>query len=162
MVHKKSRLKIGGLPYPTPTSKLITSIMQSNRSSDTRPELRIRSLVHAQGYRFRKSYRVYLRTGYAQVDIAFTRIKLAVFIDGCFWHCCQEHASIPKSNVGYWKPKLQRNVERDHVVNIRLDEAGWTVLRLWEHVPAIEAVDRIIDAINRLVHEASQTCPKGR
>jgi DNA mismatch endonuclease (patch repair protein) len=73
-------------------------------------------------------------------DIAFTARKVAVFVDGCFWHACPDHGSQPKNNEWYWSPKLARNVERDRAADAALTQAGWTVVRLWEHVPVTEAV----------------------
>jgi DNA mismatch endonuclease, patch repair protein len=76
-------------------------------------------------------------------DIAFTRKRLAVFIDGCFWHCCPEHGRPPASNKSYWQPKLARNLERDSTDTDRLLSAGWGVLRIWEHVPLSRAIDAV-------------------
>src|ERR1700759_3880741 len=76
-------------------------------------------------------------------DIAFTSRKVAVFIDGCFWHACPEHGSKPKSNEWYWSSKLVRNVERDRAADAAIAEAGWTVVRLWEHWPLPEAVAQV-------------------
>ena len=74
----------------------------------------------------------------------FTRAKVAVFVDGCFWHCCPEHSSRPKSNESWWAAKLLSNQERDEDTSVHLESIGWTVIRLWEHVPATEAAD-IVD-----------------
>ena len=84
-------------------------------------------------------------------DIVFTRQRIAVFVDGCFWHCCPEHGSRPKSNTDYWEPKLRRNVQRDRLNDEALYLAGWTVVRLWEHVPLHDAVERV----ERALEEAS-------
>jgi DNA mismatch endonuclease (patch repair protein) len=70
-----------------------------------------------------------------------------VFVDGCFWHQCPEHAVLPKANREYWEPKLHRNVERDREVDQALEAEGWRVLRIWEHVPADEAVSQIVAAL---------------
>jgi DNA mismatch endonuclease, patch repair protein len=95
------------------------------------------------GLRFRKDHPVRPDAGRPiRVDVAFTRHRLAVFVDGCFWHGCLEHQHLPKSNTDYWLPKLARNVERDRETDRRLHEAGWAVLRHWEHVPAAEAARR--------------------
>lgn len=106
--------------------------MQANRRRDTAPELAVRRLLHARGLRFRVDYRLEksLRT---RADIVFTRRRVAVFIDGCFWHGCPLHATQPKSNADYWGPKLARNVARDCEADAALRNAGWTVLRYWEH-----------------------------
>lgn len=105
--------------------------MQSNRGRDTKPELAVRRLLHRAGYRYRVDFAP-LRDR-RRADIVFTRRNLAVFIDGCFWHGCPQHASLPKSNVDYWLPKLARNVERDREADRDFRDAGWTVLRFWEH-----------------------------
>lgn len=118
--------------------------MRSNRRADTRPERRVRSLLHRQGYRFRKDAPIAVADGSVRADIVFPRARLAVFIDGCFWHCCPEHGTRPNANNDYWGPKLDRNVERDRLTGNRLRDAGWTVLRVWEHAPADEAVAEIV------------------
>jgi len=72
---------------------------------------------------------------------------VAVFVDGCFWHACPEHGSKPRANEWYWGPKLIKNVERDRVNDAALILAGWTVVRLWEHVPLDEAVTSVVTAL---------------
>lgn len=114
--------------------------MRANRRTDTKPERALRSALHAHGYRFRKDLRLDVGERRVRPDIVFTRRKVAIFVDGCFWHCCPEHGSQPSNNEWYWTPKLQRNVERDRQADAALAEAGWTVLRVWEHVPLATAV----------------------
>jgi DNA mismatch endonuclease (patch repair protein) len=80
-------------------------------------------------------------------DIVFTRLRIAVFIDGCFWHSCPLHGTRPRTNTEYWLPKLSHNVERDQRVDHLLRRAGWSVVRVWEHEPAPEAADRVVQAI---------------
>ena len=80
-------------------------------------------------------------------DIVFARAKVAVFVDGCFWHRCPEHGSIPTNNHEWWADKLQANVDRDTRTTVALEAEGWTVLRIWEHEPTNEAVDRIVAAV---------------
>jgi DNA mismatch endonuclease (patch repair protein) len=121
--------------------------MQGNRRADTKPELALRSALHALGYRYRKDFRIDLPQRRVRPDIAFTRRKVAVFIDGCFWHACPEHGSQPKNNEWYWSPKLLRNVERDRAADDALTGAGWTVVRLWEHVPVADAIAAVIEAV---------------
>lgn len=139
-----------GLPYPSPSSEAVTASMQSNRQVDTTPERVIRSALHRLGYRFRKDYRARVGGRSARLDIAFPVEGLAVFIDGCFWHQCPEHGTVPKSNKDYWAPKLRRNVERDARTSRDLRRAGWTVLRIWEHVPSDAATELICQAIQDL------------
>jgi DNA mismatch endonuclease (patch repair protein) len=122
--------------------------MKANRRTDTKPELALRHALHRLGYRYRKDYRLDLDSGRrVRPDIVFTARKLAVFVDGCFWHACPEHGSKPKANEWYWTPKLVRNVERDRINDASLKLAGWTVVRLWEHVPVGEAVTTVVAAL---------------
>ncbi|MGV9193625.1 very short patch repair endonuclease [Microbacterium sp. MC2] len=116
--------------------------MVANRGRDTQPELRVRRLLHAAGLRYRVDVAP-LRGLRSRADIVFTRQRIAVFIDGCFWHGCPTHAVAPKSNGDYWGPKLARNRARDTEVSKRLKESGWEVLRFWEHEPP-EDVARVI------------------
>jgi DNA mismatch endonuclease, patch repair protein len=134
-------------PYPFPTSAGVTANMKANRRTDTKPELALRAALHALGYRYRKDFRLDLPLRRVRPDVAFTRRKVAVFIDGCFWHACPEHGSKPKSNEWYWSPKLARNVERDRAADEALAQAGWTVVRLWEHTPLVDAVALVVDAV---------------
>ena len=78
-----------------------------------------------------------------QADVVFTRARVAVFVDGCFWHSCPLHGRIPKSNLDYWGPKLARNRTRDHEVNLALEGLGWKVVRVWEHEPPLDVVEKI-------------------
>ncbi|MGZ3142522.1 very short patch repair endonuclease [Lentzea chajnantorensis] len=106
--------------------------MRSNRGRDTGPELAVRRAVHALGLRYRVSYRP-VPSLRRTADLVFIRAKVAVFVDGCFWHGCPDHHTAPKANEGFWANKVQANRERDVDTNRRLNEAGWTVLRFWEH-----------------------------
>ena len=116
--------------------------MLSNKARDTKPELAVRRALHARGYRYRVDMRPSTQTR-SRADIVFTRQRIAVFIDGCFWHGCQIHATTPKTNADYWLPKLKRNVERDLEVTGSLVSLGWTVLRFWEHELPGEVVQQI-------------------
>jgi DNA mismatch endonuclease (patch repair protein) len=119
--------------------------MISNRRRDTTPEIAVRKLLHADGRRFRADYAIPTRERAVRVDIAFPRARLAVFIDGCFWHGCPEHGTMPARNRDYWAPKLARNVERDARHVELLTREGWHVLRFWTHEPP----ERIRDSIVR-------------
>jgi DNA mismatch endonuclease (patch repair protein) len=134
-------------PYPLPRDAGVSANMKANRRTDTKPELALRSALHAMGYRYRKDHRLDLPLRRVRPDIAFTSRKVAVFIDGCFWHACPEHGSKPKNNEWYWSPKLARNVERDREADAALTDAGWTVVRLWEHVSIPDAVAAVIAAV---------------
>ena len=107
-------------------------IMRSNRGTGTRPEIAVRKVLHARGFRYRVNARPveHIRR---TADILFTKQRLAIFIDGCFWHRCPDHGSQPKTNADYWTAKLERNVQRDKDTSERLTHAGWSVLRFWEH-----------------------------
>ena len=109
--------------------------MQANRRKDTKPELAVRSLLLAAGLRYRCDLRLRVGRRGVRPDIVFTRRRVAVFIDGCFWHCCPEHGAIPKKNWDYWDPKLARNRQRDAENTAALQSAGWLVIRAWEHTP---------------------------
>lgn len=122
-------------------------IMASIKRRDTKPELALRSELHRRGLRFRKDLRLDIRNVRPRPDVAFTRARVAVFVDGCFWHCCPEHGNSPGRNTEYWTPKLARNVERDRIHDEALEAAGWQVVRVWEHVPVMEAADAIEVAV---------------
>lgn len=120
--------------------------MQANRSRDTGPEMAIRRLLHAMGLRYRVDVRP-VREVRRRADIVFGPAKVAVFVDGCFWHRCPDHGSLPATNANYWIPKLERNVERDQETTILLKRAGWRVIRVWEHQPPDAAARRIAAAV---------------
>ncbi|WP_406462615.1 very short patch repair endonuclease [Streptomyces sp. NBC_00111] len=127
-----------------PSSPGVSARMKRQPSRDTTPEVAIRKLLHAAGFRYRLNERV---PGMPRrtIDIAFTRAKVAVLIDGCFWHGCPLHATQPKANAQWWRDKLDRNMERDTETTQHLTAAGWTVLRFWEH-ESTEGVARQIAA----------------
>ena len=106
--------------------------MQSNRSRDTVPEMTLRRLLHASGLRYRVSAAP-LRGVRRTADVVFGPAKVAVFVDGCFWHQCPIHGTSPKANSDYWLPKLERNVQRDRETDHLLLAAGWLSIRVWEH-----------------------------
>ncbi len=117
--------------------------MLSNRRRDTRPEVAVRRLLHARGLRFRVDYPIRTRERTIRVDIAFPRERVAILIDGCFWHGCPQHGTMPKHNRDYWEPKIARNRERDlHQVQL-LGEAGWRALRFWTHEQPDEIRDQV-------------------
>jgi DNA mismatch endonuclease, patch repair protein len=104
--------------------------MRAVVSSNTRPELLLRHALREHGL---LGYRVAPRSVLGVPDIVFTRTKLAIFVDGCYWHRCPAHCRIPKSNVDYWNRKIGKNVERDQATTQRLRNEGWLVVRFWEH-----------------------------
>ncbi|MCY3786885.1 MAG: very short patch repair endonuclease [bacterium] len=121
--------------------------MVANRSRDTKPELHVRSAVHRRGLRFRVSVRPIAELP-RTADMVFRPAKVAVFIDGCFWHGCPEHYVEPRTNADYWSAKIARNKGRDSDTDQRLRDAGWTVLRYWEHEPIEEVAEDIISTVN--------------
>jgi len=126
--------------------------MQGNRASDTGPELALRSELHRRGLRYRVHYTpvVGLR---CRADVVFPKARIAVFVDGCFWHRCPEHGTSPTTNAPYWQAKLDRNTARDRRNDIALVEAGWTVVRVWEHERAQDAADRVEWLVQQVVGE---------
>lgn len=115
---------------------------QANRGRDTKPELRLRSAVHALGLRFRVDFAP-IPGIRRRADLVFTRAKVAVFLDGCFWHGCEVHYTAPKANSEFWAEKRRRNMERDAETNALLEREGWLVLRFWEHDDLLSAAQRI-------------------
>ncbi|WP_208976781.1 very short patch repair endonuclease [Geodermatophilus obscurus] len=134
---------------PVPISPGRSRNLAAIRRTGTKPELALRSALHARGWRFRKDYRLDLPDGRVRPDVVFTRRQVAVFVDGCFWHACPIHGREPTRNTGYWSPKLARNVERDRRNNAALMAAGWTVVRVWEHEPLANAVTAVEEALRR-------------
>lgn len=129
------------------SSAATRSSMLSNRRRDTAPEVAVRRLVHAAGLRYRVDYAPLLTQKRRRADIVFTRAKVAVFIDGCFWHGCPQHYQPSKSNVEYWIPKIAANRNRDEQTNALLVAAGWTVLRFWEHEEPATVAARIVEMV---------------
>ena len=123
--------------------------MRSNRRRDTAPELAVRRLLHAQGLRYRVDYAPWSNKR-RRADIIFTRQRLAIFIDGCFWHGCPEHGTVPATHSDYWRPKLAKNAERDRETDAMAKTEGWRVLRIWEHVPPDNAVEMIIESLRKI------------
>jgi DNA mismatch endonuclease (patch repair protein) len=120
--------------------------MQGNRSRDTVPEMTVRKLLHAAGFRYRVAARP-IPTLRRTADILFTRAKIAVFIDGCFWHGCPDHYVEPKSHVDYWRPKIERNMSRDLETTAQLEDAGWIVLRYWSHELSPTIAESVADRV---------------
>lgn len=138
-------MSLGGgarAPYPVPSSPAAAAVARANQRTGTGPELALRSELHRRGLRFRVDFPLEIGRR-VRPDIVFTKVKVAVFVDGCFWHSCPIHGSISKSNVDYWAPKPERNRRRDAEVDEVLAAAGWSVLRAWEH----EEVSAVAGAI---------------
>ena len=139
--------QLARVAYPSPSSTAATSVMRANRKVDTRPEVRLRQELHRLGLRFRKHLPIEAQGFVVRPDVVFTSHRLAVFVDGCFWHCCPVHGTKPRSNSAYWTAKLERNRARDAQVDERLASGGWLVMRIWEHVPAAHAAADIHKAL---------------
>lgn len=120
--------------------------MQGNRSQDTKPERDVRAALHALGLRFRKNTRPVSDIA-CRADVVFGPARVAVFIDGCFWHGCPVHGRTPKDPGGYWAAKLARNRDRDLRNTAALEAAGWEVLRYWEHESPAEVAARVADRV---------------
>jgi DNA mismatch endonuclease, patch repair protein len=124
---------------PPASSPATRRVMQSNRGRDTGPEVAVRALLHAAGFRFRKHCRPVPNIR-CEADVVFSKAKVAVFLDGCFWHGCPEHGRRPRTNGTYWAAKIARNQARDRRNDEILALEGWTVIRAWEHdAPAVVA-----------------------
>lgn len=133
-------------PHPGASSAAISRRMSTAKRRDTAAELALRRELHASGLRYRVAYPVpgqRRRT----IDIAFTRHKVAVFVDGCFWHGCPEHGTSPTSNSDWWSTKLAANRARDQDTDRLLHELGWVVVRVWEHELAKQAAGRVSAAL---------------
>lgn len=122
--------------------------MQLQKSQGTQAELRLRKLLHRSGLRFRV-HRMIVPGTRRSVDIAFGPSKVAVFVDGCFWHGCPLHYRPPASNELYWHPKIAANRARDEDTDLRLGASGWKVVRVWEHEDVAEAAERIAEVVGR-------------
>lgn len=124
------------------SSEAARRTMVANRSRDTAPEMRLRRAVHAMGLRYRvcrPPIPGVRRTG----DLVFSRVRIVVFVDGCFWHGCAEHFQMPVANRGYWEPKISANRERDANTDALLQRAGWHSIRVWEHADVTAAAEGI-------------------
>jgi DNA mismatch endonuclease (patch repair protein) len=117
--------------------------MQNTPRRDTPAELALRRELHRRGLRFRVDYAPLPTRLRRRADIVFTGPKVAVFSDGCWWHGCPEHRTWPKTNAKWWGQKIRENQLRDRDTDARLREAGWTVVRVWEHEDPVEAADRV-------------------
>lgn len=121
--------------------------MQRQQTRDTNPEMAIRRLLHARGLRYRVDTPP-LSGLRRRADIVFGPARVAVFVDGCFWHGCPEHGSrVTHANSNYWSAKVRGNRDRDRDTDDRLEQAGWTSVRIWEHEAPEEAARRVTDTI---------------
>lgn len=145
---------------PEPVDEHTRLRMQRQRRRDTSCELAIREELFRRGRRYRVDVRVEpdLRT---RADLAWKKRRIAVFVDGCFWHGCPRHGTSPRSNAEWWASKLETNRRRDERTTALLEERGWRVLRFWEHVDPFDAVDEIeraLDAVDRANDLSADSC----
>ncbi len=127
---------------PPPSSYGAQQRMKAVRQRDTLPEVRLRSLLHSMGLRYRL-HSMPIPGLKRRADILFRKWSVAVYVDGCFWHGCPIHGTWPKCNEEFWRTKIESNRARDRETDRRLEAAGWTVFRVWEHEDPREAADRI-------------------
>lgn len=136
----------------TPAStEIVTDVataqrMSRQRTRDTEPELVLRRDLHRRGLRYRVDAPI-PGMPRRRADLLFTRAKVAVMVDGCFWHSCPEHGTMPAKNGEWWATKLARNIERDRETDAHLASLGWTVVRVWEHEDMISAAERIVHVV---------------
>lgn len=140
---------MAGREVPSASSEAARATMRANRGRDTGPELAVRRALHRMGLRYRVDHPLPFDRR-RRADIAFTRARVAVFIDGCFWHGCPDHGTTPRTNTQFWSEKIARNRRRDHDTTVRLEAEGWVVLRFWEH----EEQMSVAFAISRMVLDA--------
>jgi DNA mismatch endonuclease, patch repair protein len=138
---------------PWASSPAVRRVMQGNRKRDTRPEVALRRVLHARGLRYRVAAKPLLDRPWT-ADLVFRGARLAVFVDGCYWHGCPQHYSCPRTNATYWQEKIARNRARDTQVDADLKAAGWTPLRIWEHESVDSAADQVFATLSFLGTEA--------
>lgn len=120
--------------------------MSKQKSRNTGIEMALRKLLHAAGFRYRVHRRP-VKGVRREADLVFGPARVAVFVDGCFWHGCPEHATWPKNNAEFWREKIETNRRRDADTDARLLDSGWLALRIWEHESAETAADRVMDTV---------------
>jgi len=131
-----------------PSSPGVSARMSRQPSKDTEVELAVRRRLHAAGLRYRVEFPV-PGMPRRRLDVAFPKAKVAVLIDGCFWHGCPEHATRPKANAAWWRDKLDRNMARDRETTDHLTALGWTVLRFWEHEAPEDVAVRVAETVRQ-------------
>jgi DNA mismatch endonuclease, patch repair protein len=131
---------------PDASTDAVSRQMSAQRRRDTACERALRSTLHRQGLRF-FVHRRPLPGLRREADLVFPKVMVAVFVDGCFWHGCPQHGTWPKANADWWRAKIERNRERDADTDRRLQQSGWTAIRIWEHEDPLDAADRVKAAI---------------
>ncbi|WP_199809841.1 very short patch repair endonuclease [Streptomyces sp. NRRL S-455] len=128
------------------SSDAARSTMRANRSRDSHPEMALRRAVHALGLRYRVCKRP-LPSLRRTADLVFSRARVAVFLDGCFWHGCPKHHSTPLTHSAYWSNKIRGNQDRDRDTDAQLAAAGWLTIRVWEHEDPVQAAQLIAQSV---------------
>jgi DNA mismatch endonuclease (patch repair protein) len=133
---------------PKPSSPDASNRMVRQRQRDTDVERALRSQLHRMGLRFRVHRRP-LKGLRREADIVFSSARVAVFVDGCFWHGCSAHGTWPRANAEWWRQKLETNIARDRDTDSQLREAGWEPVRVWEHERPNEAAARVAEVVSQ-------------
>jgi DNA mismatch endonuclease (patch repair protein) len=137
---------LSGRDVPAASSSDALARMRRQRTRDTAAELAVRRQLHRMGLRYRVNRRPVAAVR-RTADIVFSRSRVAVFVDGCFWHACPEHGTWPKANAAWWRDKIKMNVRRDRDTDQALGDAGWLGIRVWEHEEASAAATRIAEQV---------------
>lgn len=137
---------------PTPSSEAALKRMQSAKPRDTAPEKALRSALHSKGLRFRIDQKIIKKLN-RKADIVFRSAKVAVLVDGCFWHGCPFHGTRAKANAEFWKNKIAHNQARDLDTNVQFKKAGWRVVRVWEHEDPGKVSQKIYSIVVKRIHD---------
>jgi DNA mismatch endonuclease (patch repair protein) len=158
---RSNRLDSDATPVSAPraSNPRARAVMRGNRRRDTHPERLIRSELHRKGLRYRVDLSLLFPEGRVRPDLAFTRQRVAVFVDGCYWHACPVHLKPSRSNVAYWSEKLAGNVARDRVNDAVLVANGWRVVRIWEHQSIEEAIEAVLTVLGERGRDGSTSAP---
>lgn len=147
MVHEQELVVIPEVSADSwASSSAVRTIMKANRSRDTKPELALRSATHSLGLRYRVDTPP-IQELRRRADLVFSKARVAVFSDGCYWHGCPDHYRAARRNDEFWNEKITKNRARDQDTDARLLAAGWLVIRVWEHEDPTEAASRIAQAV---------------
>jgi DNA mismatch endonuclease (patch repair protein) len=130
--------------------------MQATKGRDSRPEVALRKILHARGLRFRV-HALVLPSLRRRADVVFPGARIAVYVDGCYWHGCPEHVVWPRTNLEWWKKKITSTRRRDRDTDRRLIEAGWHVIRVWEHEDPALVADVVETEVRRRAPSQKRT-----
>ncbi|WP_204060648.1 DNA mismatch endonuclease Vsr [Microbispora corallina] len=138
------------------SSPAVRTIMKANRGRDSKPELALRSAIHSLGLRYRVDSPPITELR-RRADLVFVKAKVAVFVDGCYWHGCSEHYRPARQNEKFWSDKISKNQARDRDTDAKLARAGWLVIRVWEHEDTAEAAEHIAQTVRNRSNQSSVT-----